>query len=188
MLAFGQARGFCRVSIVFLPMLFSCGTTSSRLHPFDAPAGSLRLAEAVGVVPGDQIQGQHQPLYDVLVTSGVSDAEIRAGGVGAGKAYCCWGPNERENAVFFFVPKDLTVDVGDIVELRMGRRPDNNGSGNVNVATRIRQKAGVVNGPCRWDPPREGLWNKVLYCDWMKAEGWVKQSGAVYNIWYKPVR
>jgi hypothetical protein len=105
MLAFGHVRGFCRVSIVFLPLLFSCGTTSSRLHPFDAPAASLRLAEAVGIVPGEQVKLQHQPLYNVLVNSGMSDGEIRAGGVGAGKAYCCWGPNERENAVFFFVPK-----------------------------------------------------------------------------------
>ena len=188
MFALAHVQIFCRLSIVFLPVLFSCGTTSSRLHPFDAPAASLRLVEAVGVVPGEQVKLHHRPLYDVLVASGMSDGVIREGGVGAGKAYCCWGPNERENAIFFFVPKILTIDVGDIVEVRMGRRPDNSDSGDVNLATVIRQKSGIVNGPCRWDPPREGLWNRVLYCDWMKEERWVRQTGAVYNIWYKAVR
>lgn len=180
-------RMICFAWLFVTPLVVSCGTTS-RLHPFDAPPGSLRLAEVVGIVPGSQVQVQHKPLYEVLAASGMSETTIREGAVGAGRAYCCWGPNERENAIFFFVPKGVTLDAGDIVEVRMGRPPGGNDSGTVNMATIVRQKRGDPNGQCRWDPPRDGLWNKVLYCDWMKDEGWVRHTGAVYNIWYRIIR
>ena len=58
-------------------------------------------------------------------------------------------------------------------------------SGTINTATRVRQRKDASNPQCRWVPDNEKLWMRVLYCDWMEAEGWVEKKG-FESTWLKP--
>jgi len=167
-------------------MLTSCATSVSRLYPYHVPADSLRLAEVMAVATRDQIAGMGSN-YDLLLASGIKPSELTDGSVAVARTYCCGGPSwagEQGQAMLFYVPSGMKVDVGDIVEIRMGRLP-NGDRGRVNTLTRIRQKPGDGDQSCRWDPPNPALWERILYCDWMQQEGWVKQTG-VFSTWYKP--
>jgi len=46
-------------------------------------------------------------------------------------------------------------------------------------------KADENDGHCWWDPKNDELWLRVLYCDWMPNEGWIKQNG-INPAWFKP--
>ena len=101
------------------------------------------------------------------------------------RIYCCGGPNEKGTAVVIYVPPDLEVHRGDVIELRAADPSKKGELGQINVVTRIRQAAADHNGACRWDPPDERLWCRTLYADWMVEEGWKFQHG-LYKAWYKP--
>jgi hypothetical protein len=79
---------------------------------------------------------------------------------------------------------DKPANPGDIVEIRMGRASSKNGLGKVNVLIDIRQQKEAPASHCSWDPPQDFLWRRVLYCDWMRKEGWTLKKGA-YNTWLK---
>ena len=53
------------------------------------------------------------------------------------------------------------------------------------TVTRVRVKAVDVDEVCRWIPEGDHRWTRVLYCDWMKAEGWIQQEG-LFDVWIKP--
>jgi hypothetical protein len=40
-------------------------------------------------------------------------------------------------------------------------------------------------GRCRWDPPNEKLWMRVIYCDWMLGENW-QFKGGLHKGWFRP--
>jgi hypothetical protein len=133
---------------------------------------------------------QNKPLYDAIIASGIKDSEIVDGSVIVARIYCCGGmtenlSSEKANARVLYVPKGLNVALGDIVEVRAGRPPENKDAGLLNIVTRVVQRYGVENGNCWWDPKDDRLWLRVLYCDWMPREGWVKQEG-LHPAWYKP--
>src|SRR5215468_3451609 len=168
---------------VALTLTLACSTGNTRLHPYHVPAGSLRMAEVVGVA--DQALIRSGWTYEVLVKSGVNPSQIQDGSVAGARVYCCGGPNEEGTAILFYVPSGMNVEVGDIVEVRMGRQPDNGDPGVVNTLAQIRQKHDAKDGPCRWVPPNPRLWVRELYCDWMPQEGWVEKTG-MWKAWYKP--
>lgn len=89
-------------------------------------------------------------------------------------------------AMWFLVPAGMVIAVGDITEVRMGRQPSGDYPGTVNVATRVREKANDVGKSCKWMPDSPGLWGRILYCDWMKQEGWIEREGGLYWTWFKP--
>ena len=185
-------RNHCRLVFLILIELFAstlsgCATTD-RLHAADTPEGALRVVEVMRVASGKEIGTPgERPVYEMLQRTGLSDSDIQAGSIGGGRVFCCWRPNEKANEIYFFAPMGITVQVGEIVEVKMGRHATRADPGAVNTAIQIRQKSGVAAGTCRWDPPGEGLWSRVLYCDWMKEEGWRQQIG-LYNVWYKPAQ
>jgi len=123
--------------------------------------------------------------YEHLLASGIKDADLRDGRLGAGRVYCCGGPNETINAIWFYVPIGVNIEVGNIVEIKMGRQPSKNEPGAVNTAVRVLYKQ-ISEGPCHWVPEREGLWMRVLHCDWMEKDGWVEREG-IWKTWLKPV-
>jgi len=55
----------------------------------------------------------------------------------------------------------------------------------VNTLVEVREKKDAPNPRCSWDPPKDFLWRRILYCDWMPAEGWTLKKG-FWNTWLKP--
>jgi hypothetical protein len=151
----------------------------------DTPTGTLRLAQVMAIATRAEILDMPR-IQETLAESGIRDSEIGDGNVAAGRVQCCGGPNEKSNSVLFYVPSDLHVEIGDIVEIKMGRAPNENGAGILNTVTRIRTKASDHGGQCRWDPPTEGLCMRTLYCEWMPAEGWVERRALIgERTWLK---
>jgi hypothetical protein len=81
----------------------------------------------------------------------------------------------------------VNVGKGDFVEVRAGRPSANGDLGWLNTVTRVRQKGGDPSAVCRWIPPDTRFWSRVLYCEWMPAEGWVEQQG-LFKAWFKPIK
>ena len=178
-----------RIALVALTVsiLVSGCKTGLRIQIAHVPPGSLRLAQVVMRGSESQIKSPNaQVLYEVLTNSGISNTEIRDGSVVMARIECCGGPNEESSAIMMYVPTDLEVHKGDVVELRAADPNKKGELGQLNVVSRVIQKADEV-GPCWWDPPDDLLWCRTLYADWMPQEGWVHQGG-LYKAWYKPAR
>ena len=175
-------RAICLLFVII--GLTSCATASRIYPPVPEETGALRVAEVMQFAQRQQIvsSGIH---YERILASGIRDADLRDRSLAVGRVYCCGGPAETRNAPFFYIPNDVSVELGDIVEIRMGRQPDQNDPGLVNTVVRVRHK-GIAQSPCRWVPEREGLWMRVLYCDWMEKEGWVERGG-MWKTWLRPV-
>jgi hypothetical protein len=166
---------------------FGCATTYKVYPPDEAHADSLRVAEVMQIFAREQVVSSLPHTYEMLKQAGIRDASIQDGSLVAARVYCCGGTSEQRNAVFVLVPDGLAVELGDIVEVRMGRRPSDTDSGRINTATRVRESADTPasDRACRWVPENEALWMRILYCDWMEEEGWA-EVGGVWPTWLKP--
>ncbi|MCF7981464.1 MAG: hypothetical protein K9K86_05725 [Pseudomonadales bacterium] len=154
-----------------------------------APPDSLYLAEVIGFPFGKSTRAmilESGEAYQRLVNSKISDDDIRDGSLERGRVFCCGGPNEGGWTPVFYVPYDLGLELGDIVEIRAGVLPDKISAGTAHIVTRVvlAHKEKTKEASCRWDPPNERLWLRVIYCDWMLADGWVKERG-IGKPWYK---
>ena len=157
---------------------------SSRVYPPTKKwAGALRMTEIMALATRGEIQslGIH---YDHIIASGIRDSDLRDGSLAVGRVYCC-GPTDKGLAMWLHIPQGIEVEVGDIVEVRMGSKPRGGDTGRVNTATRVRVKKEAADKSCRWVPPDENLWRRTLYCDCMEAEGWIFRGG-MYKTWMKP--
>ena len=169
--------------ICLAPAISNAGT--SRLYPPSKDeAGALRLAQVMLTATREQIlklttQREH------LLASGLQDSDFKDGSLAMGRVYCCHPSTDEGTAVWFYVPPDAPVTPGDIVVIRMGRESTKQDPGKVNVLIEVRQKAGASESHCSWDPPNDTLWRRVLYCDWMPAEGWTLKKGGD-KTWLKP--
>lgn len=170
------------VATAILAFCNSCASRSKVFAPTSDDAGSSRVAEVVQVASRAEITGLGVH-YQHLLSCGIEDSNIRDGSLVVARVYCCGGAIETTSAPWIFVPTDLVVETGDIIEVKMGKAPSKNQKGAVNTALRVRHH-GISNSPCRWIPERDGLWMRVLYCDWMQEEGWVERTG-LYNTWIK---
>ena len=171
---------FASASLVWL---YSCATPPSKLYPPIADDyGVSRLGEVMGVATKQEVLslGVH---YQNLLASGIREADLRDGSMVEARVYCCGGDIEQSSAPWVYVPPGVKVAVGDIIEIKMGQSPGNQNTGRVNTVIRVRQ-SGMSSGECRWVPDNPALWMRVLYCDWMKEEGWVERGG-LYNTWLK---
>lgn len=156
----------------------------SRLYPpTEKQNDVLRVAKVMQLATREEILdlGVH---YDTLVASGIRDSDLSDGSLATGQVYCCGGPSDEGMAMWIYVPAGMAVEVGDIVEVRMGHQPRGDDPGLVNTAIRIRVKKDVTDGPCRWMPRDETLWTRILYCDWMEEEGWIREKG-FHKTWLK---
>lgn len=169
-------------------LLVSCASGPEsgtlRIHDDYVPTGALRLGEVVYLAPRSEVIGVPR-LYNAILASGVRDEDIRDGSVVFTRVECCNGPNEKATARLVYVPSSVKVQTGDIVEIRTGHPPQND-SGALHTVNQVRQKHGD-GGACRWIPPDERMWARVLYCDWMPSEGWVRQNSVITaKHWYRP--
>ena len=165
------------------------GDTYSKLHADFVPVNSLRLVQVRvlgtrdGLVNARKLDQDDTTLYQELIALGIPDEDIRDGSVGNGEVMCCGGPPSEQYLIYFYVPPNIDVGVGDIVEVRAGElpgRPD----AYPNVVTQVRQQRGTAAG-CRWLPESPGLWLRVLYCSGIENEGWIQREGII-EIWYRP--
>jgi hypothetical protein len=168
------------------------GDEYSRLHADYVPVDSLRLAQVTSLGTRAEMQDartrdsdlqENLTIYQRLIALGIPDEEIRDGSVGSGEVVCCGGPNSEDTFIFFYVPPNMDVGVGDIVEIRAGELPGKSDA-YPNVVTRLRQTRGTAAG-CRWLPENPALWLRTLYCSGIEGEGWIQQGG-VYKFWYRP--
>lgn len=190
---FSKQAGLFGALIVLALSTYSCSlppnmpltSKTSRWHATAVPDGSLRVAEVVHVGTRDELVAGGWG-YDVLIKAGIRDEQIRDGSAIATRVQCCGGPNEEGTAVLAFVPDDLHVSVGDIVEIWSGEMvTEDDPLGPLpNTVTRILGKG--TNGDCRWTPNNPKLWGRVLYCDWMTPEGWSQQRG-IAPYWIRPI-
>ena len=170
--------------MIFLACAVSKAGTSKLYPPSKDEAGALRLAQVMTTATREEIlkltvQREH------LLASGLKDSDFQDGSLAMGRVYCCHPSTDEGTAMWFYVPPDIPVNPGDIVVVRMGREATKKDPGKVNTAVEIRQKKDAPNSRCSWDPPDDKLWRRVLYCDWMPAEGWTLKKGA-WKTWLKP--
>jgi hypothetical protein len=128
--------------------------------------------------------------YKRIIATGVADSDVINGSMLVARVYCCGGVTKELSSeslykLFIFVPKDIEVEVGDFVEVRVARPPQKDDQGSLNAVTRIVSKYRDTSNTCWWDPKNDKLWLRVPYCEWMPKEGWIKQTG-LYPAWYKP--
>jgi hypothetical protein len=157
--------------------------TSKLYPPSKDQAGTLRLAQVMQTATREEIlklttQREH------LLASGLQDSDFKDGSLAMGRVYCCHPSTDEGTAIWFYVPPDKPVNPGDIVEVRMGREATKKDGGKVNTLVGIRQKKDAAESHCSWDPPKNFLWRRVLYCDWMPTEGWTLVKGS-HNTWLK---
>ena len=176
-----------QLAVFFLMICLACAVSNagtSKLYPPSKDEdGALRLAQVMQTATRNEIltlttQREH------LLASGLQDSEFKDGSLAMGRVYCCHSSTDEGTAMWFYVPPDKPVSPGDIVEIRMGRESTKKDAGKVNVLVEIRQKKDAPESHCSWDPPKDFLWRRVLYCDWMPAEGWMLKKGA-HNTWLK---
>jgi hypothetical protein len=183
-------RRYCKwqVALVFMVMFFTCDVAiagTSRLYPpSEGETGGLRLVQVIGLASRDQILKLGEQL-DHLHASGLKDSDFRDGGVAMARIYCCHPSTDEGTAIWFYVPPDLQVELGDLVVVRMGRKATKKDPGAVNVAVEIREKKDTPNSQCSWDPPDNTKWRRVLYCSWMPAEGWTYRKSLLHETWLK---
>jgi len=174
-------------AVVLLGICLTCAVskagTSKLYPPSKDQAGALRLTQVMQTATREEIlklttQREH------LLASGLQDSDFKDGSLAMGRVYCCHPSTDEGTAIWFYVPPDKPVNPGDIVEIRMGREATKKDPGKVNALVEIRQKKDAAESHCSWDPPNDSLWRRVLYCDWMPAEGWTKTKG-MHNTWLK---
>lgn len=179
-------------SSCLLFLVSGCGTTPTGYSDY-VPAESLRVGEVIYVATRAQIVSPSEAgAYKAIRASGIADSDLVDGSIVFVRIYCCGGYSEksrRDNADsrVLYVPKSPKLELGDFVEYKVGRPPENNDGGRFNTVTRVVAKQGDKPESCWWDPRNPRLWQRVAYCEWMSKEGWVKQGG-ISPAWYKPAR
>lgn len=155
-------------------------------------AGSKRLMIVTAVFDGDTMEntdayteamhksfnfvspywnGEKERTYlqTKIEESGLSSLKTADGVIVVGKVYCCGGPYEFINRVFAFAPNSMNIQVRDNVEVTIGDESKKS----LNRVTKIVEKhSDPATYHCYWLPAYKNLWNRIIYCDEMKAEGW----------------
>ena|ERR1700690_382082 len=157
------------------PVLTACAVSPGRL----VDPMTLHAGEVVQVLSQEEILSNGE-LESALHRAGVANSEIHDASIAVVRYLCC-GPESEAAVQVLFNPMSLPLMVGDVVETQWS-----GGAGTVNIVTRVLQRAGQTEGACGWWPRKERLARRVMYCDWMPAENWIKQEG-VYRGWYKTV-
>lgn len=180
------------IFICFTLLISGCSPGLLRSHTGYVPENALRLAQVIQIIDrAVLLHDKSKETYEAIIASGIKDSDITDGSFVAARVYCCGGitielSSEVANSLVVFVPKSLNVSLGDIIEIKSGRSPEKGDAGQVNTMTRVVQKYKEIDyNKCWWDPKNDRLWLRVLYCDWMPGDGWIKQTGT-YPAWYKP--
>jgi hypothetical protein len=175
------------LTVLFMVICFACAVsraaTSKLYPPTKDEAGTLRVAQIVNLATREEILKLGAQLKNLLA-SGLKDSDFKDGSLASGRIYCCHPKTEEGTAVWFYVPPDVPVQLGDIAVVRMGHESTKTDPGAVNMLVEVREKKDAPDSQCSWDPPDNTKWTRVLYCKWMPAEGWTLKKG-LYKTWLK---
>lgn len=176
------------LALLALLLVSACSAPPLRIQSDDVPAGSLRVAQVVAIGKREDIL--QSEAYKAIIAAGVADSDLEDGSVVMARIYCCGGmskelSSERINARMLYVQKGIKVGLGDFVEVKVGRPPEQGDGGRLNTVTRVVGKYGDKPESCWWEPRDDRLWLRFPYCEWMPKEGWVKQGG-ISPAWFKP--
>jgi hypothetical protein len=124
---------------------------------------------------------------DKMAASGITEDSLRDGSFAVGVVYCCNQKIMQNEKVVFYVPDEMSVEFGDVVEVWIGRPANKKkkDDGIYHRAIAIRGSLEKEIGECRWNSEDERMWMNILVCDWMEEEGWVYQRG-LNKSWFKP--
>lgn len=188
-----NSRALGRQFLKFLPsvlilLCISCPIANAKTSRFfpenDNETGKLRIAEVIALATRQEIL-QMGPHLEYLHASGFNDSDFKDGSVAMARVYCCHPSTDAGSAIWFYVPSTQQVKVGDLVVIRMGRKPAKHDAGTVNVAVEVREHQDATDAQCFWDPPDTTKWARVLYCKWMPAEGWALEDKFLHKAWLK---
>ena len=176
--------------LMSLTSLTSCSAPPLRIQSDDVPPGSLRVSQVIAIAQREQIR--QLDAYQGIIAAGIPDSDLVDGSVVMARIYCCGGPTEETSAEYtgrrmLYVPRGLTVELDDFVEVRVGRPPEHGDGGRLNTVTRVVARKNDQAKHCWWEPKNDKLWLRTPYCEWMPQEGWVKQGG-LSPAWFKPAR
>jgi hypothetical protein len=175
---------FSKWACLALFILLSGCASKHKIHGvLGGEPGAHKVTEVTDIASKDEIL---RYVSDQLVSAGVDLNSIQDGSVVIGRIYCCGGAgtSETENNVFVYVPQGLEVKQADILEFVEGQGPKGNGMFQLNTAVKVRHETGIDSGSCKWVPENPNLWMRVLYCPWMKNEGWI-EGDTLTPEWYK---
>jgi hypothetical protein len=167
-----------------LACAISSASTSRLYPPSDDEAGGLRLVQVIQLATREEILKLTVQL-EHLHASGIQDSDFKDGSVVVARIFCCHPSTDEGTAIWFYVPPDVQVQVGDLVVVRMGRKSTKKDPGTVNVAVEVREHKDTPNSQCSWDPPDNTKWRRLLYCSWMPAEGWTRKKSFLHETWFK---
>lgn len=171
----------------FVGVLLTFGLVSP-VTAKDLPQGTHILTMVVQLASrAETLATGEEGALGKLHQSGILDEDILDGSVAAGIIYCCGGSITRKTMWVFYAPPEFRLAVGDVVELEVGKSP-NKKKGEPDVfhrVVKVRESFENETGSCHWDPEDDRMWARIIYCDWMEAEGW-KYKGGLSKTWYKP--
>jgi len=167
------------IVLITILILQGCAAGTSRLYKSEVPEGSLRLAEVLMLATTSDIE-QNIYMSKPLKMAQKHEALTRDGSVVLGRVYCCGGKMDTVYMHYIYVPPDVAVEPGDIVEVKSGAL-QKNGVSTVNTVIRVVQHANDANGSCNWEP-QDKYYGRILYCDWMPQEGWEKYQYGILPI------
>jgi hypothetical protein len=147
-------------------------------------SGVLRAAGVVEVATMVQLKGSSY--YKDMLAHGVDEASIVDGSLVAVRLLCCRDNIKQSGLVFLYNPRPIKVAPGDFIEFRVGDAKAPNTPEEFLTLTRVLQPADQTDGRCWWEPRDDRLWMRFVFCEWMPAEGWVKQDNKMNPAWYKP--
>lgn len=148
-------------------------------------SGVLRAAGVVYVATRQELLGTS--LYKDLLAHGIDEVSIVDGVVVRVILLCCRDNVNKSSPLILYNPLAIKVAPGDFIEFRIGDTEAKAGTPNgLLTVTRVLQGAEQTEGKCWWEPRRDDLWMRYVFCEWMPAEGWVWQSNKLNPAWYKP--
>ena len=148
--------------------------------------GVLRAAGVVVIATAQDFK-EHKVLHDNYAAAGVAEADMVDGASIGARMECCRPDIQNSSPVTLYNEKHLKIEVGDLVEFRVGGLKSTDHKEALNVITRVLQHGDPPDATCWWEPRNPSLWRRVVFCEWMQKEGWVKDDTLGDVGWYKPL-
>ena len=181
-------RSVCRMLSIAAVLSALSPAALAKEKPHQAP-GVHKLAMVVRLATAAETEATGESgAYGRMRAEGIPGEDIvRNGSVAMGIVYCCGGKISEKTRLMFYVPPALTLAVGDVVEVKLGRTADRKkrDPSLINRAVARHESLEDASGECRWLPENDALWMRVLYCEWMEARGWA-YAGGLEPTWYLP--
>ena len=108
----------CLIAIVFVALISGCATKLKMHGITGGEPGAHKVTEIMNLFSKEEIR-RLSYISDPLASAGVDLASIRDGSVVDGRIYCCGGAGTVDS-VFVYVPQNLNVKEGDILEFVEG--------------------------------------------------------------------